>query len=119
MSDIRPGDVALFLLASGELLPRRRARDQQADVAGLGLKRRVLDMLVALDPEPAELDLALAQIIALVGPPTGPTRAVCTSVRDDWEAAATTPEFVEWLMAQALREGAGQGSEGRRGKRNR
>ena len=26
MSDMRPSDLALFLLASGELMPRKRAR---------------------------------------------------------------------------------------------
>ena len=54
MIDMRPKDLALFLLASGDLMPRKRARDQQADVAGLEIKRHVLDMLATIDPEPAE-----------------------------------------------------------------
>jgi len=49
--DLRPRDLALLLLASGELSPRQRARDQQADLAGAGLKRCVLAELVARDPE--------------------------------------------------------------------
>jgi hypothetical protein len=102
MTDMRPKDLALFLLASGEAMPRKRARDQQADIAGLELKRRVLNLLVARDPEPEELEAALAQIVEMLGPPDGPTRAICTIVRDDWEAATSTPEFVEWLLAQAL-----------------
>jgi hypothetical protein len=117
MTDLRPADVATLLLASGELLPRRRARDQQADVAGLELKRRVLDLLVALDPEPGELELALGRIVELIGPPFGPTRAICASVRDDWEAAAMAPELVDWLVAQALRANDTQG-EGRHGRRS-
>jgi len=36
----RPRDLALLMLASGELAPRQRARDQQADRAGGDLKRR-------------------------------------------------------------------------------
>src|SRR5687767_14725178 len=104
MTDIRPSDLALFLLASGQLLPRKRARDQQADIAGLELKRRVLDLLIALDPEPEELERALLQIVETIGPPDGPTRAICGSVRDEWEAAANTPELIEWLIEQALRE---------------
>ena len=108
MSEIRPADLALFLLASGETLPRQRARDQQADIAGLALKRRVLNRLVALDPEPHQLDQALLSIVAEIGPPDGPTRAICSSVRDDWEAAASTPELVEWLIEQAVREGEGR-----------
>src|SRR5262245_52039997 len=115
MIDMRPSDLALFLLASGELMPRVRARDQQADVAGLELKRRVLDRLVALDPAPEELDSALAQIVAELGPPHGPARAICLSVRDEWDAVALAPEFTEWLLDQALRESANPG-ESRRGR---
>ena len=115
MSDIRPADLAMFLLAAGELMPRQRARDQQADLAGMDLKRRVLNMLIARDPEAEALDQALMQIVAEIGPPDGPTRAICSSVRDDWDAAATTPELVEWLIEQAVREGEGRP----KGKRRR
>jgi hypothetical protein len=108
MTQIRPIDLALFLLAAGEAMPRQRARDQQADIAGLDLKRRVLNMLIARDPEPEELDAALLDIVAEIGPPDGPTRAICTTVRDDWEAAAGTPGLVEWLIEQAVREGEGR-----------
>jgi hypothetical protein len=111
---IRPGDYALFLLASGDMLPRERARDQQADTAGLDLKRRVLDLLVAHDPEPAELERCLAQIVEELGPPTGPTRAICIGVREEWELAATTPGLSDWLLDEALRQGSGEGRKGRR-----
>jgi hypothetical protein len=104
MIEMRPRDIAVFLLASGETLPRKRARDQQADIAGLELKRRVLTLLVAIDPEPEELEPALLQIVEEIGPPYGPTRAICAIVRDDWEAAASTPEFRDWLMDEALHE---------------
>ena len=115
MIDLRPADLALFLLASGDLLPRKRARDQQADLAGLELKRRVLDMLVAIDPEPGQLEPALLQIVQAIGPPDGPTRAICATVRDDWQAAAATPELVEWLIAEALHEGESPAGRGHRG----
>ncbi len=116
-SDMRPSDLALFLLASGENQPRKRARDQQADIAGLELKRHVLDLLIAADPEPAELDSALMRIIAELGAPTGPTRAICVTIREEWEAAALAPGFTEWLIDQALRESANPA--GRTGKRKR
>jgi hypothetical protein len=119
MIDLRPSDLALFLLASGETTPRKRARDQQADIAGLDLKRHVLHMLVSIDPEPDDLEVALMQIVEELGPPYGPTRAICTNVRDDWEAAALNPELTEWLIDQALREGERTpGKEGRRGKQS-
>jgi hypothetical protein len=116
MTDIRPSDLALFLLASGDLMPRQRARDQQADVAGLELKRRVLDMVISYDPDPAALEQTLLQIVHEIGPPDGPTRAICASVRDDWQDAATTPEFVEWLIDQAVDQDRLE-REGRRGKK--
>ena len=119
MNDLRPSDLALFLLASGEIMPRKRARDQQADITGLDLKRQVLHMLVSIDPEPDDLEAALLRILEELGPPYGPTRAICTNVRDDWEAAALNPELTEWLIDQALREGERTpGKEGRRGKRS-
>jgi hypothetical protein len=102
--ELRPRDLAILMLASGEALPRKRARDQQGDIAGLELKRRVLNLLVTLDPEPDELEPALLQIVAEIGPPYGPARAICAIVRDDWEAAASTPQFRDWLIDQALHE---------------
>ncbi len=101
---LRPRDLALLLLASGDSLPRRRARDQQADRVGLELKRRILDRLAALDPEPAELENALARIVEEIGPPFGPTRALAATVRDDWQAARAAPGWVTHLLSDALRE---------------
>ena len=117
MSDMRPSELALFLLASGENQPRKRARDQQADIAGLELKRHVLNLLIAADPEPTELDAALMHIVAKLGVPTGPTRAICVTIREEWEAAALAPGFTEWLIDQALRES--ENPERHNGKKNR
>ena len=102
---LRPKDVALLLLASGDLLPRQRARDQQSDLHGNALKSRILKELVALDPEPEQVETTLAQIVEVLGPPTGPTRAVAVSVLEEWRAACVAPEFVEWLLAQAVQAG--------------
>jgi hypothetical protein len=110
---LRPRDLALLLLASGDLLPRERARDQQADRAGLGLKRQILDRLAALDPEPADLEAALARIVEETGPPTGPARAIAVAVLEEWRAALVTPELVAHLLGDAMRESEGP----RRGRR--
>jgi hypothetical protein len=101
----RPKDIALLLLASGDLLPRQRARDQQADITGNTLKSRILNALVRLDPEPEQVEATLEQIIALLGPPAGPIRAIAVGVLEEWQAACASPEFVEWLLAQAVQEG--------------
>jgi len=100
---LRPRDLALLLLASGDLRPRQRARDQQADRAGLELKRRVLDRLAALDPEPDDLEAALVRIVEELGPPSGPVRAIATLVRDEWQAACAAPEWVAQLLGEATR----------------
>ena len=111
---MRPRDLALLLLASGDLLPRPRARDQQADRVGMELKRRILDDLAALDPEPADLEAALLRSIAEIGPPEGPARAVAAGIRDEWLAAQASPEWVEQLLAEAAAAGRGEGKRGRR-----
>lgn len=98
---LRPRDLATLLLASGDLLPRQRARDQQADIAGADLKRRVLARVIELDPEPADLAAVLDSIVQEMGEPTGPTRAVASGLLEEFEAARDTPELVVWLLDQA------------------
>lgn len=116
---IRPKDLALFLLASGDLLPRQRARDQQADLSGSQLKARLLNELVIRDPEPEELEAALEELVFTLGPPTGPTRGVAWSILDDWRSAEESPAFVEWLLEQAVREGQEPTGGRRRGRKDR
>jgi hypothetical protein len=108
----RPRDLAVLLLASGDMAPRQRARDQQADRAGLDLKRRILDALAARDPEPEDLEGALLAIVEELGPPMGPARSVALAVLEEWQTACITPEWVEHLLAEAVR-----GGEGRRGRK--
>jgi hypothetical protein len=108
---LRPGNLARLLLASGDLRPRLRARDQEADRAGLDLKRQVLNRVVALDPEPEQLAATLTRIIEEIGPPTGPTRAVARSFHDDWQAACASPEWVAHLLTEAIQ--AREEDEGR------
>ena len=100
---LRPRDFALLLLASGDAAPRQRARDQQADHAGLALKRRVLAELVARDPGPDEVEAVLMDVVEEAGPPAGPTRAVALSVLHEWRTAAAAPGWVEHLLGEAVR----------------
>jgi hypothetical protein len=67
----------------------------------LQLLRRILNRLAALDPEPADIEATLTRIVEELGPPTGPTRALATAVRDDWETACANPGWVEHLLAEA------------------
>jgi hypothetical protein len=109
----RPRDLTLLLLAIGTGPPRARARDQQADIAGGLLRRRVLDRLASLDPEPDELDATLTAIVAELGEPTGPTRAAVSLFRQEWDDALHTPGYWSWLLAEAL--GQSSRREGSRG----
>ena len=84
-------------------MPRQRARDQQADRAGLELKRRVLDALMAMDPEPEEMEAALMKIVEEMEPPTGPTRAIALTLLDEWHMANATPEWLAQLLGEAVR----------------
>jgi hypothetical protein len=99
---LRPGDFAGVLLAAGGDPPRARARDQQADMIGEALKRRVLNRLVVLDPEPEAMEAALLTIVEELGEPSGPTRAVCTAIAQEWEMARLSSGFWPYLIEQAM-----------------
>jgi hypothetical protein len=62
----------------------------------------VLDRLAALDPDPDELPAALARIVADLGEPTGPTRAVAALLLEEWQAARQAPAYWDWLLREAL-----------------
>jgi hypothetical protein len=102
MTALRPRDLAIMLLASGDLLPRQRARDQQADRAGLELKRKLLDHVAAEDPEPDALEATLAEFIEHLGPPAGPARALALDFHEEWQAACAVPEWTAFLLHEAL-----------------
>jgi len=102
---LRPRDLAIVLLASRDLRPRQRARDQQADLAGLALKRRVLGQVAALEPGPADLEATLARIVEDLGQPSGPSRAIAALVRDEWQMACASPAWLAQLLAEAVEDG--------------
>jgi hypothetical protein len=97
-----PRAFALLLLGSGEAAPRQRARDQQADDAGLDLKRRLLSEVVARDPSAADFEAELMTIVEDFGHPTGPTRAVARGLLEEWQLAATAPGWVPHLLGEAV-----------------
>jgi hypothetical protein len=102
---MRPRDLALLLLSSEELRPARRMRSQSPDVAGLELKRTLLQRLADLDPEPDNLEATLARLIEELGSPPGPFRALAIGFRDDWRGLAANPAWLDQLREEAAREG--------------
>jgi hypothetical protein len=111
---VRPRDLALLLLASGDLLPRQRARDQQADLSGMDLKRRVLEAVADRDPEPEVLEGHLLEVVEELGPPTGPTRSIAVSFLEEWQAACVSPEWIGHLLNEATQLSAEGKRRGRR-----
>ena len=105
-SPLRPRDLALLLLASRDLRPRQRARDQRADTAGLDLKRRVLERIAALDPEPSGVEQTLLAVVDEIGPPFGPTRAIAGLVLEEWRTACASPDWIAQLIDEAVSDKA-------------
>ena len=114
-----PRQLAVLLLASGESLPRQRARDQQADVTGSELKQRVLQRLIELDPEAEELLGTLEKIIIELGEPTGPTRAIARMISEDFAALCNNPQLAEWLVTSAVQEQTAESSGDKSSRRRR
>jgi hypothetical protein len=107
---MRPRDLALLLLSSEELRPRKRMRSQYPDVVGMELKRSLLQAVADLDPESDDLDATLARLIDELGSPAGPIRALAIGFRDDWRGLASNPSWLEQLREEASRErGDGDG----------
>ena len=100
---VRPKQLGLLLLASGESLPRQRARDQRPDLAGSRLKQHVLRRLIDLDPEPNDIVSALESIVVESGEPTGPTRAMAQVIAEEYIAIRDHPQLTAWLLDQATR----------------
>ena len=108
---MRPRDLALLLLASEELRPRKRLRSQYPDNLGMELKRSLLQRVADLDPEADELESVLARLIDELGPAPGPIRALAVGFRDDWRGLEANPEWLEQLREEAAREGGGGGDQ--------
>ena len=112
----RPRELAVLLLAMGTDPPRARARDQQADRAGADLQRRILDRIAAIDPEPDDFAAALTSIVTEFGNPSGPSRAICSQLLEEWTQTLHAEGAWGWLISEAL-ERTGQGDEPRRRRR--
>jgi len=101
---LRPADFARLLLAGGDLVPRQRARDQEADRAGLAIKRRLLERLAADDPEADAIEAVLTHAVEDWGEAAGSARAVAATILEEWHAACADPRIVAHLLTNAVRD---------------
>ncbi len=108
----RPAEICRQLLSALEASDgrrRRRKRDTRPDAIGLSIKRRLLEAVVAADPEPDAFEAWLLQQFvstiedgeAASPAATGPVRAMALDIVAEWKQALASPQFREWLRQGA------------------
>ena len=107
----RPSAVCRELVAALEASEgrrRRRKRDTTPDAIGLGVKRALLEAVVAADPEPAAFEgWLLAHCLAPDGDTSvGAMRAMALDVLAEWRLACAAGDFAAWLERGAPSEDA-------------
>jgi hypothetical protein len=111
---IRPADVCRALLAAldaAEGRRRQRKRDQTPDAIGLGVKRLLLERVVADDPAPEAFEAWLLDFPAVCAAPelAGPANAMARAVFEEWRLAHALGEFRRWLEQGAPSDDATHG----------
>jgi hypothetical protein len=102
----RPADFCRALLAAADASEgrrRRRKRDTTPDALGLGVKRAMLERLVAEDRDPDDLDAwLLAQCLEPSGPHgAGAVRAMALEILHEWRLCRGVAAFGYWLARGA------------------
>jgi hypothetical protein len=111
---LRPADVCRALLAALEASEgrrRKRKRDQTPDAFGLGVKRDLLQQVVAQDPAPDAFEAWLLNYPSTCAAPelVGPAVAMARAVFDEWRLAHSMGEFRTWLEHGAPSEDVNDG----------
>jgi hypothetical protein len=104
----RPAEFARSLVAAVDASDgrrRRRKRNTEPDKLGLEIKRDLLARAVEADPDPEGFEgWLLAQ--ALGAAASGPVRALCAEILDEYRLARGDATFAAWLAAGAPSEDA-------------
>ena len=114
MSGLRPAVVCRRLLAALEASEgrrRRRKRDTTPDAIGLGIKRALLEAVVAEDPDPAAFEgwLLARCLEPKDGASVGAMRAMALDVLGEWRLACLARDFADWLDRGAPSDDTGAG----------
>jgi len=100
---LRPSALCTCLLRAmdaSEGRRRRRQRDTTPDSIGFAMRRRLLDGVVAADPEAHGFEAFLISW-GEGEPASGPARAIALEVFEEWRLARSSPAFLRWLAAGA------------------
>lgn len=100
---LRPGEFGRLMLQTIEASEgrrRRRKRDTTPDAIGLDLRRSLLAGLAAADPDPDDCEGWLLEQ-ALSAEASGPVRALCVEILDEYRFARQDASFTQWLRAGA------------------
>ncbi|HLI27197.1 MAG TPA: type III secretion fhipep protein [Chloroflexota bacterium] len=101
---LRPGEFAQLMLnalRAAEGRRRRRKRDTTPDAIGLSIKHALLHQAAVEDPPPDAFEAWLLGK-ALAAEASGPVRALCTEILDEYRFACRDPAFARWLRAGAV-----------------
>jgi hypothetical protein len=96
---MRPADFARSLVAAVQASDgrrRRRKRDTEPDRIGLDIKRDLLAGTAAEDPDPEQFEGFLLGR-ALAAEASGPVRAICLEILDEYLLARADSAFASWL----------------------
>jgi len=91
---------SLEAMEASEGRRKRRKRDTTPDKIGLGLKRELLEGIVADAPAPEDLEAWLFER-TLRPPASGAVRAMCADIMDEYRIALVAPSFRAWLESGA------------------
>ena len=97
---MRPRDFSLLAMSIESRMPWKLRKKRQAHDAVQELKLKLLDRVIAADPEPEELERVLVEA-AFDEPTDGPARGLVTDILLDWEMVRTSPRTALWMVEQA------------------
>ena len=91
---------ALLALDASEGRSKRRKRDQTPDRLGMDLKRELLQRAADENPSADEFEGWLLQQV-LAAPASGPVRAMCADILNEYRLSCFDPSFEAWLAEGA------------------
>jgi len=96
---------------------KRRKRDTTPDALGLSIQRDLLARAITDDPDPDDFEAWLLAQVLDTPTGSGPVRALCRQILDEYELASYDPTFRHWL-AEGAPSADAEGERGEKGGEN-